>query len=261
MNDPKVREAFMYAIDRQSIIDAIIKLNNPNATVLNCGFVAFPAIGSWCNNAQPFSQFTYDPQKAMQILESDGYDCSGAPDHPCTKDGKPLSIEYSTVSTNTRRTTTQELLQEKAKAAGIAFDIKNYEAGELFGDVGPHGTFTIADYATGGSVDPSVTSTLACENIPTAKNSFSGGNWNRWCDQSATDLMHQSDQALDQSQRQQLFDQIYQKEAQDFMSLPLYVLPNVGAWRGDKIAGPIDAYIPSNLGMFWNMNQWYLIHS
>jgi hypothetical protein len=58
-----------------------------------------------------------------------------------------------------------------------------------------------------------------------------------------------------------LFDQIYQIESQDFISLPLYVLPNVGAWRADKIGGPVDAYIPSNLGMFWNMNEWYLIHS
>jgi hypothetical protein len=39
------------------------------------------------------------------------------------------------------------------------------------------------------------------------------------------------------------------------------VLPNVGAWRADKIGGPVDAYIPSNLGMFYNMNEWYLIHS
>src|SRR5262245_8943379 len=117
----------------------------------------------------------------------------------------------------------------------------------------------MADFAQGGSVDPSVTGTLACENIPTADNEFAGGNWNHWCNQSATDLMHQSDQALDQSARADLFNQIYQTEATDFISLPLYVLPSVGAWRADKIAGPIDAYIPSNLGMFFNMNSWYLV--
>ena len=55
--------------------------------------------------------------------------------------------------------------------------------------------------------------------------------------------------------------QIYNLEAQDFISLPLYVLPSVGAWREDKIGGPIDSYIPSNLGMFFNMNQWYLLSS
>ncbi len=168
MNDPKVREAFMYAIDRQAVVDAIVKLNNPNAEVLNCGFVAFPNIGSWCQT-KPFQQFRYDPAKAKQILESDGWNCSAS---PCTKNGQQLSVEYSTVADNTRRTTTQELLQNKVTAAGFAFKIKNYEAGILFGDVGPKGKFTVADYATGGSVDPSITSTLACENIPTSQNQF-----------------------------------------------------------------------------------------
>ncbi|HEY3211246.1 MAG TPA: ABC transporter substrate-binding protein, partial [Actinomycetota bacterium] len=129
LDDPKVREAMMYAVDRQAVIDAIIKLNNPNAEVLNCGFVAFPNIGNWCQN-KPFEQFSYDPDKAKSILESDGYDCSST---PCTKGGKKLVIEYSTVATNTRRTTTQELLKDKAKDAGIEFKIKNYEAGVLFG--------------------------------------------------------------------------------------------------------------------------------
>jgi peptide/nickel transport system substrate-binding protein len=252
--DAKVREALMYAIDRQSVIDAIIKLNNPNAEVLNCGFVSFPNIGNWCQN-KPFEQFTYDPEKAKSILEGAGYDCSAT---PCTKDGNKLVIEYSTVATNTRRTTTQELLKDKAAAAGIEFKAKNYEAGVLFGDIGPHGKYTMADYATGGSVDPSITSSFACENIPTAANEFAGGNWNHWCNQQATDLMHQSDQELDPAKRLDLLNQVYAAEATDFLSLPLYVLPNVGAWRTDKVAGPLSDYIPSNLGMFFNMNEWYV---
>jgi peptide/nickel transport system substrate-binding protein len=255
LDDPKVREAVMYSVDRQAVIDAIIKLNNPNAEVLNCGLLSFPNIGNWCQT-KPFEQFSYDPEKAKSILEGAGYDCSAT---PCTKGGNKLVIEYSTVATNTRRTTTQELLKDKALAAGIEFKIKNYDAGVLFGDIGPHGKFTMADYATGGSVDPSITSTLACENIPTAANEFAGGNWNHWCNQQATDLMHQSDQELDPARRLELFNQIYALEAQDFLILPLYVLPNVGAWRTDKIGGPISDYIPSNLGMFFNMNEWFQV--
>jgi len=254
LTDPKVREAMMYAVDRQAVIDAIIKLNNPNSEVLNCGFVSFPNIGNWCQN-KPFEQFTYDPDKAKSILTSAGYDCSAT---PCTKGGKKLVVEYSTVATNTRRTTTQELLKDKAKDAGIEFKIKNYEAGVLFGDIGPKGKFTIADYATGGSVDPSITSSFSCDVIPSAANDFGGGNWNRWCNQQATDLMKQSDAELDPAKRLDLFNQIYALEAQDFLSLPLYVLPNVGAWRTDKVAGPLSDYIPSNLGMFYNMNEWYV---
>jgi hypothetical protein len=42
------------------------------------------------------------------------------------------------------------------------------------------------------------------------------------------------------------------------MSLPLYVLPNVSAWRTDKIAGPIGTWNPTIYGLFWNMNEWYV---
>jgi peptide/nickel transport system substrate-binding protein len=257
LNDPEVRHALMLSIDRQSVIDTIIKLNNSNAEVLGCGMVAFPHIGDWCQTVHPFGSdsFPYDPEQAKQILTDDGWDCSGT---PCTKDGKDLEVEYSTVSTNTRRTTTQQLLQDKALAAGFKFTVKNYEAGILFGDIGPKGKFTMADFAQGGSVDPGITGTFTCDVIPKAPD-FGGGNWYRWCNKDADALMVQSDQAIDPAARLDLLGQVYNLEAQDFVSLPLYVLPSVGAWREDKIGGPIDSYIPSNLGMFFNMNQWYLL--
>jgi len=254
MDDPKVREAFMYAIDRQAVIDNIIKLNNPNAEVLNCGFNAFPNIGNWCAT-KPFEQFSYDPAKAKSLLEADGYDCSST---PCSKGGKKLVVEYSTVATNTRRTTTQELLQPKALEAGFGFKIKNYDAGVLFGDIGPKGKATIADYATGASADPTITGSYGCDFIPTAANQFGGGNWIRYCNKAADAIMKASDKELDAAKRLDMMQQIYALQAKDFMSLPLYILPNVGAWRTDKVAGPLSDYIPSNLGMFYNMNEWYV---
>lgn len=253
LDDPKVREALMYAIDRQAVVDALVKPINPNAEVLSCGFIAFPQVGPWCQT-RPFEQFTYDPKRAKSILESDGYDCSSI---PCSKGGKKLVIGYSTVSTNERRTATQDLLKEKAIQAGIEFKIENYEAGMLFDDIARHGKFTIIDFATGGW-DPSVTSNLACESIPTKANGFTGGNWGHWCNRQATELMHQSDRELDPGKRLQLMDQIYGLEAQDFIGLPLYQLPQITAWRTDKVAGPIDTYSSSPNGPFWNIDKWHL---
>jgi peptide/nickel transport system substrate-binding protein len=261
LDDAKVREALMYSIDRQAVVDNIIKLNNPNAEVLNCGLISFPNIGPWCQqDPLPFAQFTFDPAKARSILQADGYDCS-TDGQPCTKNGDPLTVQYSTVSTNTRRTTTQELLKQSALQAGFNFSIKNYEAGVLFGDVGPRGKFVMADYASGGSPDPSVTATLGCSAIPTEANGFGGGNWNRWCNQQADQLMRQSDQELDQQKREQLMTQLYQIQASDFVSLPLYVLPNVSAWRTDKVAGPIGEWNPTIYGLFWNLGEWYVANS
>jgi peptide/nickel transport system substrate-binding protein len=252
LDDPKVREALMYAIDRQAVIDQFVRPLEPDAEVLNCGFLAVPNLGPWCD-ATPFARFTYDPEKAKQILESDGYDCSST---PCTKGGASLVVDYSTVSTNDRRVKAQQLLRDRAGPAGFEFHLRNADAGTLFGELGPRGDFGMADYATGGSADPSVTSTLACESIPTKANDFVGGNWNRWCDRDATDLMHRSDEELDPTRRLDLMDQIYAIQARDFLSLPLYVLSEMAAWRTDRIAGPIGEFNGSPNGLFFNMDQW-----
>jgi peptide/nickel transport system substrate-binding protein len=258
LDDPKVREALMYAIDRQSVIDTIIKLNNPDAVVLNCGFDAFPGLGPWCGQTPlPFEQFTYDPTKARELLTADGYDCTDT-SAACTKNGADLVVEYSTVSTNTRRTTTQELLKEAATPAGFTLTVKNYDAGTLFGDCGPHGCFTMADYAQSVAVDPSVTASFTCDAIPTKENSFAGGNWNHWCDTNADALMKASDGELDPAKRLDDFNQLYALQAADFLSLPLYILPSVSAWRTDQIAGPIGDYSTHIYGLFFNMNEWYV---
>jgi peptide/nickel transport system substrate-binding protein len=252
LDDPSVREALMYAIDRQAVIDQVVRPLNPGAEVLNCGFLALPNVGPWCRST-PFAQFTYDPAHAKQILEADGYDCSSL---PCTKGGRRLAIDYATVSTNERRLQTQQLLQDQALQAGFELRFRNDDAGILFGDRLPHGDFGMADYASGGTADPSVTFTLACDGIPTQANGYSGGNWNRWCDREATDLMRQSDVELDPEKRLDLMDRIYAIEAQDFLSLPLYVLPEMAAWRTDRVAGPVGTYAGTLMGLFFNLNEW-----
>jgi peptide/nickel transport system substrate-binding protein len=254
MDDPKVREALAYAMDRQAVIDAIIKLNNPEAEVNQC---MYWLPGPYC---QPdFAGFTYDPAKSISILESDGYDCSAVPDGPCTKNGEPLSLIYSVNAGNTRRETTQALLQQQAIPAGFELVVKNYDSGIYFGDVGPKGTSHFMDYAVGGSPDPTATGTFGCEFIPTDANGYGGGNWTQWCNQEANDLMIEADQATDVAERTTLTNQVGALMAADVMSLPLYILPNVSAWRSDQIAGPVGEYNESIYGLFFNMDQWYLV--
>jgi ABC-type transport system substrate-binding protein len=242
----------MYAIDRQGVVDHVLRPLNPSGQVLDCGLLATPDQGPWCQT-QPFAQFVYDPERSKGILESDGYDCSSL---PCTKSGAKLVIDYSTTSANDRRLQTQELLSHQALAAGFQFRISSAEIGTLFGERGPRGQFTMMEYAIGGNTDPSVTGTFACESIPTKQNGYAGGNWNRWCDREATDLMHRSDGELDPAKRLGLMQQIYAIEARDFVSLPLYVLPEMAAWRTDRVTGPVGTYAGTPMGLFFNVNEW-----
>ncbi len=253
-NDPKVREAFAYAVNRQGIVDAIYKTDFPNLQVLNCaGWV--PNVSDWCNN-QDFADITYQPDKAKSILQGDGW--TPGSDGIFTKGGKRLSIEFRTTAGNKTRENTQQVLKEQTKAAGIELDIKNVPPTQLFEDLLPKREFQLAEFAQVASPDPSVTSILACDQIPTKANSYSGQNSFSWCNKQATALMRQSDATIDHAQRRDLLQQVGKLERQDIPWVPMFQKPLILAWRDDRIAGPIGDYTSTSYSGFFNMYDWYL---
>lgn len=254
MDDPDVRLALAHALDREAVMDAIIRVNQPDAEVLNCPGTVLAHVGDWCTPV--FEDITYDPERSIEILEGAGWDCSAVPESPCEKDGEPLSILYSTVAGNTRREATQQLLKERARPAGFDFRVKNYDAGVLFGDIGPKGEFHIADYAIGPVVDPSFTANFHCDNIPSEENEFAGGNWSQWCNQEASELMDSSDSLFDTAERQEQITRIQELYREDVASVPLYALPNVIVWRTDQVEGPVDEYAAHAYSAFFNIFDW-----
>jgi len=257
LNDIHVREALLYGLNRAAVVNSIIKLNDPEAQVLNC-FGWVPQVGEWCDQTD-FAEFTYQPAKSIEILEADGYDCSKVPDSPCEKDGQPLSIEYVTTAGNDRRADTQALLKESAKPAGFDLQTKTEDPTFLFSNILPKGDYQMTEFAFGGSPDPTVTSIASCKSIPTQENGYAGQNTDFWCNEQATKLMEESDREVDPSKRVELIHQVGDFEVQDRVGLPMYVLPDVTAWRADKIGGDIAKYNESIYSSFFNMNTWYLL--
>ena len=253
-NDPKVRLAFAYGMDRQGVIDSIYKSDFPDMKVLNCaGWV--PNVSDWCDDTQ-FADITYDPSKAKSILQSDGWKMGS--DGIFTKGGKRLSIQFSTTAGNKTREDTQQLLKEKAKAAGIELAIKDFPATQLFEDKLPKRDFVLAEYAQVASPDPSVTAILACDQIPSKANNFSGQNFLGWCNQQATQLMKESDKTIDHAQRRTLIQQVGKFERQDVVWVPLFQKPLLMVWNDNRLAGPIDAYTSTSYSGFFNMWAWSL---
>lgn len=253
-NDPKVREAFAFAVNRQGVVDAIYKQDFPDLKVLNCaGWV--PTVGDWCNN-NDFADITYQPDKAKSILQGDGWTLGS--DGIFTKGGKKLSIEFRTTAGNKIRENTQQVLKEQTKAAGIDLQIKNVPPTQLFEDLLPKREFQLAEFAQVATPDPSVTSILACDQIPTKANNYSGQNSFSWCNQQATALMRESDSAIDHNQRRDLLQQVGKLERQDLPWIPMFQKPLILAWRDDKIAGPIGDWTSTSYSGFFNMYDWYL---
>ena len=190
LDDKPVREALAHAVDRQAIVDTLIKPDAPGAKVLNCaGWV--PNVGRWCDDTQ-FADLNYDPAKTKQILEADGWKLGA--DGVYAKNGRRLSLPFSTTAGNKGREDTQALIKQKAKAAGFDFVIQNYVGTELFQNRLPKLDYTVAEYAQTASPDPSVNSLYPCDQIPSKSNGNSGQNFTAWCNHDADTLVRQADQ-------------------------------------------------------------------
>jgi peptide/nickel transport system substrate-binding protein len=252
-NDAKVREAFAYAVDRQAVIDAIYKADFPDLQVLNCaGWV--PNVGNWCQGNDTFSDISYDPAKARQILQQDGW--TFGPDGIATKGGRKLTVPFSTTAGNKTRETTQALIKDKSKAAGFDLQIKNVPPTQLFQDKLPKRDFVLAEFAQVAPPDPSVTSILGCDQIPSAANGYSGQNFYGWCNKQATRLMHDSDKEIDPAKRLALIQQIGKLERQDIPWIPVLQKPLLTVWHSDRLAGPVGDYTASTYSGFFNMHAW-----
>ena len=69
--------------------------------------------------------------------------------------------------------------------------------------------------------------------------------------------MQDSDQELDVAKRAALIQQIAALTAQDLPMLPVDILPNIAAWRTDRVAGVDPNDLSSPYGFFFGMTTWY----
>jgi peptide/nickel transport system substrate-binding protein len=252
LKDPAVREALLHAVDRQAILDEVILPNFPETELLNCGGWV-PTVGEWCDQTD-FEDATYDPDLVASLLEEAGWAQGG--DGIYAKDGQRLSITWQTVAGNARREAIQALIIPELEELGIEVTADNSDADTLFQVRLPQLDTEMALYAQVASPDPTVTTLFACENIPSEANDFSGQNGSGWCDEDATELMHQADRTVDPDARLELTRQIGDAIREQAVWLPFYQLPLITAWRTDLVTGPVGEFTDSPLSGFWNVYDW-----
>ena len=170
LTDVDVRRALAYATDRAGIVHGLLKGQVP---VLNSGPTLVPAVPGY---VPAFARYTYDPARAAAILTGDGWARGG--DGIFAKDGKRLSITVSYVPTNAQRRINLTFLAQRARAAGI--ELVPTPDPNLYSSSLPKGAFQAAEFGFSGSVDPSQSSLLGADQVPTAANDYSGQNIYRY---------------------------------------------------------------------------------
>lgn len=248
--DKTFRDAFLKSVDRDLIIKNIYDPLFPGAKAQTCA-AWVPTIGKWCGKA---FEKTYDPAAATKLLTDAGWKKNGE-GLWADKSGVVPAIRWVT-NGNKRRSDMQALMIPELKKAGFNVAADNGDSATVFQKRYPALDFELATYIFTASPDPTTTSILTCDQVPSEKNNNQGQNTSGYCNPEADKLMLAADAELDVPKREALVNQLNDLLYKDAITLPLYQFPNIVAFRTDKLSGPVDGDAANYMGPFMTAYKW-----
>ncbi len=251
--DPIFREALWKSIDREALFNQIyqpiFQAAGIEGTLLNCG--AWTP-GPYC--PEDAFQDTYDPEGAEALLTENGWERNG--EGFWAKDGTAPELRWMINAGNLRRENAQDYLIPLLVEAGFDVVADNGTADEVFQQRLPGLDYDIAMYIQTPKPDPcELTPVWTCDQIPTEENDFQGQNQSGWCNEEATAALYEADVTADPEARAELVKTALRLQETDHVLLPLAQYPKSGAWRSDKLGGPVGGEIV-NARAFSNFSQW-----
>jgi len=120
--DLRVRQAFNYAVDRQALIDVVMK----GQAIPQYGLLSPSQIGYW--PGVEYIGYHHDPEKARALLGEAGWTDSDG-DGVLEKDGEPLQVTLLVSSEREESTKTGEVIQQQFKAVGVDLQLELLEHG------------------------------------------------------------------------------------------------------------------------------------
>lgn len=246
LQDVRVRQALVMAVDRQQIIDELFY-----------GLYRIPAV-LWYDT--PFEDTTlepwpYDPEQAKALLDEAGWvDTNG--DGTRDKDGVELVLRYSTTAGNELREATQVVVQQMMADVGIGIEILNYSYDTLwnsFGDDGPiaSGQYDFAQWSTAplDYPDPNEPGWL-CQEIPS--NDYPEGmNWYGICAPELDELFLEQAVTVDRQKRIEMYYEIERIMHEQVYWTGMRTDPDL--WSVTKRLQDVRL---SGTDPFWNAYEW-----
>ena len=236
LQDVRVRQALLHALDRKTLVDKLFEGFQPVAD----GFVnpLDPMV------VKDLPQYPFDLARARALLDQAGW--TPGPDGICRNaQGVRLSLPFGTTAGNRLRELQQQVLQNQWKAACIEATIKNEPARTFFGETLKKRQFGgMGMYAWTFGVSYPPRQTLSSDQIPTAANSWSGSNYMGFRNAEMDAAILTAETELDPGKRAAAWAVMQRVYATELPVLPLffrseaYVLPK---WlKGLRPTGTTD---------------------
>jgi peptide/nickel transport system substrate-binding protein len=239
-----VREAIIRGIDREAVLDTLVRPVNPDAEVLQQTIY----VPNQEQYEEHFDEYTYDPEAAQQVLEDNG--CTREGDGLFECDGEELSFRYVSVAGNERRELMFEIVQAQLAEIGIELEADFSEAADSLGTKLPSGDFDIINFAWSGSPDP-----FGGNAIWTCGEREDSLNYNAYCNEEVADLINQTNTLLDEQERADTYNEAAALIAEDIPMVPMFQLPDVLAFDENVGGAGVNA---TQWTPLWNAEEWFL---
>jgi peptide/nickel transport system substrate-binding protein len=209
LSDKSVRQALMYAIDREKLVKDVL---DGDAIVANTPFIP----GTWAYDAN-VKRYPYDPARAQEILRADGYELATvAPSNVSVwqKNGEPIAFTLLIQDDATRRAVA-EAIAKQWRDLGVQVTVQPVR--NLVRDfLGPR-QFQVAlvDTLVDGDPDPYPIWHRSQIVVP-------GQNYTGWDNKDASDWLEAARTTTDRSKRIELYRQFQDTFAEELPALPLY---------------------------------------
>lgn len=222
--DVKVRQAMLYAIDRQQILEELL---NGHGEIVD-GFLS---------SASPFyddslTPVSYDPEKAKTLLEEAGWDGS-------------QTIRFYVNSGDSTFVNAASIIAAEWAAVGIKAEIQTVDFATLMSVAGTEDYDVLAVQYTYAPVDP----------YPDVAWLLGGeGSWTGYGDDTLNDALTKSQLTSDPEETKELFSVVDKKVQEDVPMFSAYVISAQGA-----VSKRITGATPSVYGFFNDVRNWDVV--
>ncbi|WP_421999218.1 peptide ABC transporter substrate-binding protein [Reyranella sp.] len=244
LQDRRVRQAMLMAIDRKAISDKLFEGKQPVAN----GPIS-PLDPMYSTEAR---HYAYDPATARKLLDAAGF---ATIRNGVRQDagGERLSVEITTTAGNRVRELVAQVIQSQMRQVGIDVRIKAEPPRVFSAGLNRRQFSGLAMYAWVQQPQGVPRSLLFSTEIPTAENAWSGQNYPGYRNKAMDEALDAAERELDETKRKAIFATIQSIHAEDLPVLPLF-------FRVDPfvIPKPLKGVVPTghlNSSTLW-VEQW-----
>lgn len=213
-SDKAVRQALLFALDRQKIVSAVYFGHGQVANSVE------PPT-SWAYKDKPQVLYTFDKAKAASMLDGAGWAVGS--DGTRAKNGVKLKFEMLTNAGNKQRESMLTVMQQSWKDIGVDATPKLIQFPQLVSQIVSIRTFDMFLVGFNWSIDPDEAPLFHSRN--TAPGGFNGADFKN---ADVDNILDQAIVTLDKTKRKQLYFQ-FQDIMSDQVPSPI-ILFNVGIW-------------------------------